>query len=146
MLARDRDAAESIVQTLCSLAQGVLLQEVVGDAPGGRDLRVVVVGGVALAAMERRAARESFRANVHRGGRTRVAKPGAELEALALASASALGLGVAGVDIVADERGPAVLEVNASPGFEAIERVTGINVARATIVAAAALAGAPSRP
>ena len=146
MLARDRDSVESLVQTLCSLAQGFMLQELIGPAPGGHDLRIVVVAGVAVAAMERRAARESFRANVHRGGRTRIANLDAELAGLAIASAAAVGLGVAGVDVVVDERGPAVLEVNASPGFEAIERVTGINVARATVSAAAHLVGARTRP
>ena len=39
-----------------------------------------------------------------------------------------MGLHIAGVDLMRSERGPLVLEVNASPGF-GIEKVTGRNVA-----------------
>ena len=143
MLARDRDAADSNVQTLCSLAQGVLLQEIVGPAPGGSDLRIVVVAGTAVASMERHAARDTFRANVHRGGRVRAGTPGREVEAMACEAAATLGLGLAGVDLVLDDDGPSLLEVNGSPGFEGVERVTGVNVARAAIAAAARL-GSPT--
>ncbi|MGK0494554.1 MAG: ribosomal protein S6--L-glutamate ligase [Maribacter sp.] len=41
----------------------------------------------------------------------------------------ALGLGVAGVDILQSARGPLVLEVNSSPGLEGIELATGKDIA-----------------
>ena len=48
-------------------------------------------------------------------------------------AAAALGLGIAGVDLLRSERGPLVLEVNASPGLEGIEAITGVDVAGAII-------------
>ena len=47
----------------------------------------------------------------------------------AIAATKALGLNIAGVDMLRSERGPLVLEVNSSPGFEGVERVTGVDVA-----------------
>ena len=52
----------------------------------------------------------------------------AKEEKMAIAAAKAMGLNVAGVDIMRSARGPLVLEVNASPGF-GIEKITGRNVA-----------------
>ena len=49
--------------------------------------------------------------------------------AVAVRAARALGLGVAGVDLIRARRGPLVLEVNASPGLEGIEGATGVDVA-----------------
>ena len=48
-------------------------------------------------------------------------------------AAKALGLKVAGVDLLQSERGPLILEVNSSPGLEGVERTTGIDVAGAII-------------
>jgi ribosomal protein S6--L-glutamate ligase len=48
---------------------------------------------------------------------------------LALAAVKTLGLDVAGVDILRANRGPLVMEVNASPGLEGIEKTTGIDIA-----------------
>jgi ribosomal protein S6--L-glutamate ligase len=47
----------------------------------------------------------------------------------AIRSAKAMGLNVAGVDILRAKRGPVVMEVNSSPGLEGIEGATGIDVA-----------------
>jgi ribosomal protein S6--L-glutamate ligase len=52
---------------------------------------------------------------------------------LAIKATKAIGLEVAGVDIIQTKRGPAIMEVNANPGFEELEKVTGINVAEAMI-------------
>ncbi|MCO6485550.1 MAG: 30S ribosomal protein S6--L-glutamate ligase, partial [Saprospiraceae bacterium] len=50
-------------------------------------------------------------------------------EEIAIRAAQVMGLGVAGVDILESERGPLVLEINASPGLEGIEKVTGRDIA-----------------
>ena len=44
-------------------------------------------------------------------------------------AAKAMGLNVAGVDLLRSDRGPLVLEVNSSPGLEGIETATGVDVA-----------------
>ena len=46
-----------------------------------------------------------------------------------MAATKSLGLNIAGVDMLRSERGPLVLEVNSSPGFEGVENVTGVDVA-----------------
>jgi ribosomal protein S6--L-glutamate ligase len=51
----------------------------------------------------------------------------------AVRAAKAMGLNVAGVDILRSHRGPLVMEVNASPGLEGIERATGLDIASAII-------------
>jgi ribosomal protein S6--L-glutamate ligase len=52
---------------------------------------------------------------------------------VAIRAAQALGLGVAGVDLIRSKRGPLVLEVNASPGLEGIEAASEVDVAGAVI-------------
>ena len=47
---------------------------------------------------------------------------------IAVRAACTLGLGIAGVDLLRSNRGPLMLEVNASPGLEGIEAATGVNV------------------
>ena len=55
----------------------------------------------------------------------------AEEKRIAVRAAGALGLGIAGVDLLRSKRGPLLLEVNASPGLEGIEAATGVDVAGA---------------
>jgi ribosomal protein S6--L-glutamate ligase len=50
-------------------------------------------------------------------------------KAAALGAAKALGLDVAGVDMLQSARGPLILEVNSSPGLEGIEKATGLDIA-----------------
>jgi ribosomal protein S6--L-glutamate ligase len=66
---------------------------------------------------------------------------------VAVEAASALGLQVAGVDLLRSSRGPLLLEVNASPGLEGIEGSTGVDVADAIVAhCEASLAGRPVLP
>ena len=83
--------------------------------------------------MKRQAPKGDFRSNLHRGGQAKGIKPTALEQATAVRAAQALGLGVAGVDLIRSARGPLVLEVNASPGLEGIEEATGVDVAGAVV-------------
>jgi ribosomal protein S6--L-glutamate ligase len=79
--------------------------------------------------MRRQAVAGEFRSNLHRGGSASGFKLPAEYRKTALAAARALGLRVAGVDLIESAEGPMVMEVNSSPGLEGITKATGVDVA-----------------
>ena len=128
VLAETRQAAESVVDAFRGLNAHILVQEYIQEAKG-RDIRCLVVGDEVVAAIERQAKEGDFRSNLHRGGVARVAEITEREREIALKSAHTLGLDIAGVDILRADRGPLVMEVNASPGLEGIESTTGVDVA-----------------
>ena len=128
VLAETKKAAESVVGAFRDIDANILVQEFISEA-AGRDIRCLVIGGKVIAAMERRAAEDEFRSNLHRGGSAEPIKITKEERDMAIKSARVLGLNVAGVDIIRAHDGPKVLEVNSSPGLQGIETSTGIDVA-----------------
>lgn len=131
--ARDRQTLSPIVDYL-AVRDGnpMIIEEFIEEATEG-DLRVFVVGGEVIASMWRKANEGELRNNAHLGGATSATEITAEERALALASTKALGLHIAGVDILRSKQGPLIMEVNANPGFEALEAVSGVNVAKAIV-------------
>ena len=79
--------------------------------------------------MKRQGKPGEFRSNLHRGGSSRIIELTDEEKETAIRAAEAVGLGIAGVDLLQSERGPLVLEVNSSPGLEGIEKTTGTDIA-----------------
>lgn len=132
ILADSAKTAESIVETLQSTKQNVLLQKFVAESKG-RDIRALVVGDRVVAAMRRVAQGSEFRSNVHRGGRTEAIELSEEYTETAVRAAQILGLRVAGVDMLEGADGPQVMEVNSSPGLEGIEAATKLDVAGAMV-------------
>lgn len=132
VLCETQNAAESSIEAFRNLSSGVLVQEFVEEASGS-DLRCIVVGTRVVAAMRRRARAGEFRSNLHRGGNAEPVKLSQDEKDLALRAAEAVGLRVAGVDILQTDRGPLVVEVNSSPGLEGIERATRLDVAGSII-------------
>ncbi len=128
LIAESKRQAESLVSAFNGMRQQVLVQEFVKESRG-RDIRAFVVGNKVVAAMERVAQDGEFRSNLHRGGSGHIVELTELEEETALKSCSLMGLSIAGVDILRSDRGPLVLEVNASPGLEGIESVTGIDIA-----------------
>ncbi|WP_426661444.1 30S ribosomal protein S6--L-glutamate ligase [Rhodanobacter aciditrophus] len=128
VLAEKRSASQSVIEAFRGLYANFLVQEFIAEAKGC-DLRCFVVGGRVVAAMQREASAGDFRANLHRGGSAVAVKLSAAEKRVAVQAAAALGLGIAGVDLLRSDRGPLVLEVNASPGLEGIEAATGVDVA-----------------
>jgi ribosomal protein S6--L-glutamate ligase len=128
VLTETKNAAESVIDAFRQLDANILVQEYIEEARG-TDLRCIVVGGRVVAAMVRRAAEGDFRSNLHRGGTAEPAKLTTKERRTAVKAAKALGLNVAGVDLLRSDRGPLVLEVNSSPGLEGIEQATGVDVA-----------------
>jgi RimK family alpha-L-glutamate ligase len=99
----------------------------------GWDLRVFVLGGRVLAAM-RRYARDGWRTNVGLGGRAEAVTVGDQEAQLALRAAAAVGVEVAGVDLLPGPAGENyVLEVNAVPGWRALAPTCNVDVAAAVI-------------
>jgi ribosomal protein S6--L-glutamate ligase len=122
----------SVVETLRGLEQDTLIQQFIAEG-AGRDYRAFVVGNKVFAAMMRTAPPGEFRSNIHRGGRGKLVKLPKSYERAAVRAARSLGLKIAGVDLMESTRGPLVIEVNSSPGFEGIEKATGLNIASAII-------------
>ena len=85
--------------------------------------------GEVVGAMKRQGKEGEFRSNLHRGGSSSNIDLTEEEIAIAIRAAEAVGLGIAGVDMLQSERGPLVLEVNSSPGLEGIERTTHSDIA-----------------
>jgi ribosomal protein S6--L-glutamate ligase len=67
------------------------------------------------------------------GGSASLIELSDEEENTALKAVRAMGLGVAGVDLIQSKNGPLVLEVNSSPGLEGIEKATGKDIAKEII-------------
>ncbi|OJX80388.1 MULTISPECIES: 30S ribosomal protein S6--L-glutamate ligase [unclassified Leifsonia] len=132
ILAPEVKIAESIIETLHSTKQNVLIQSFISESRG-RDIRALVVGDRVVAAMRRVANGDEFRSNVHRGGTVEKVELTPEYEQAAVRAAQIMGLRVAGVDMLEGNDGPLVMEVNSSPGLEGIERATGLDVAGAII-------------
>ncbi|MGR6982200.1 ATP-grasp domain-containing protein [Testudinibacter sp. P27/CKL/0425] len=128
MLAERAQSAVSILETLKQANISSLLQDFIHEA-NGSDIRCFVIGGKVIASMQRSGQNGEFRANVHRGGQAQAIALSEQEKALALNSAQALGLDIAGVDIIRSNNGPLILEVNASPGLELIEKTSKINIA-----------------
>jgi ribosomal protein S6--L-glutamate ligase len=132
VLAEKRSASQSVVEAFRGLYANFLVQEFIAEAKGS-DLRCFVVGKKVVAAMQRVASPGEFRANLHRGGSAIKADLSADEKRIAIRAAGALGLGIAGVDLLRSNRGPLLLEVNASPGLEGIEAASGVDVSAAII-------------
>lgn len=97
----------------------------------GVDVRVIVIGGKTVAAMERQNDGD-FRSNVGQGGSGVRIELTESFKAVAEKCAVVLGLDYCGVDLLYGKKGePVVCEVNSNAFFEGIEKTTGVNVAKA---------------
>lgn len=134
VLAETKKAAKSVLQAFYLTNEdgtNILLQEFIKES-AGTDIRAFVVGSRVVASMKRQSLDDDFRSNLHKGGEGTAIKLTDEEKKIAIKAAKAMGLNIAGVDMMRSSRGPLILEVNASPGF-GIEKITGRNVAGAII-------------
>jgi ribosomal protein S6--L-glutamate ligase len=129
MIAETPQAVSSLLETLWAMGQDIILQEYIRESKG-RDIRAIVVGGRVVASMRRTAKAGEFRSNLHRGGLAVKVKLPAEYRKAAVAATRAMGLEVAGVDMLEGKDGP---KINSSPGLEGIERASGVDVGGAIV-------------
>lgn len=123
--ADDRAALTAIAERLKGKPH--LFQEYIAKS-AGRDLRVTVVGGRAIAAMVRTSA--DFRSNLGFGGSGERAELDEDTARLCEKIADRLRLDYCGIDLLFGGR-MLLCEVNSNAFFGGTERVTGVNVARA---------------
>ena len=128
VLTETHQAAKSVIEAFRGLDANILVQEFIKEA-GGADLRCFVIGDKVVASMKRQGAPGEFRSNLHRGGKAEKIKLTPEERSTAVRSAKAMGLRVAGVDLLRSNHGPVVMEVNSCPGIEGIEAATEVDVA-----------------
>ncbi len=127
-LARNREELGTLAERLKLVPH--LYQKFIAES-AGRDLRVIVVGGRALAAMKR-TSETDFRSNAALGGTCEPFTLDRNAAELCERVADKLGLDYCGIDLLFSSRGCGYLvcEVNSNAFFAAFERVTQINVAR----------------
>ncbi len=132
VLAETRKAAESVIEAFLGINVDIMVQEFIAESKG-TDVRCFIVGDKVVAAMQRTGKPGEFRSNLHRGGTAELAKITPTERRTAVRAAKAMGLNVAGVDLIRSNHGPLVLEVNSSPGLEGIENASGKDVASSII-------------
>lgn len=144
ILAETEQAALTVLETFWNLGMNILVQEFIEESEG-RDIRALVVGDRVVTAMRRQAGIGEFRSNVHRGGTGTVVDLPESYRTAALEATRVMELQLAGVDMLESQIGPKVLEINSSPGFEGLERWTGVDIASAIIEYAVGFARAHRR-
>ena len=144
VLTETHQAATSVIEAFRGLKANILVQEFVAEAKGA-DLRCFVIGNRVIAAMKRQGAEGEFRSNLHRGGNAEKVKLTPEERSTAVQAAKAMGLRIAGVDLLRSNHGPVIMEVNSSPGLEGIENATDLDVAGKIIEFIEKNAGAKNR-
>lgn len=109
-----------------------LIQEFIREAAGS-DVRAFVVNGKLVARMKRIATQGDFRSNLHRGGIAKTVTLTERDQAIILQAATNMDIAVAGIDLLQSAKGLLIIEINASPGLEGIEKNSGVNIAKAII-------------
>ena len=104
-----------------------LMQEFIQESMG-KDVRVNVVGGKAVASMLRHNERD-FRSNISNGGTAFLYALSEEQEAVALAACKAVGADFAGVDLLLGKT-PLVCEINSNPHFKSTLDCTGVDLSK----------------
>lgn len=146
VLCRKRSDFDDLANLLdgATAASDFLFQQYI-KASHGRDVRVLVIDGRVVAAMERRSADGGFKSNISLGGSGKPFTPSPEMAELAVRVARELKLDVAGIDILFDKNGYRICEANSAPGFQGLERACGVDVPELVFLAMGRKFGLPVR-
>jgi len=138
MVCETLNSLEAALEAILGLGHNLLVQEYVRKA--GRDVRVLVVGGTALAAVRRRPRMNRLSNTLNRGARfERITLTDAQKRAAAEA-ARLIGLEVAAVDMLDVKGLPKVFEVHSSPGLAEMEKALGEDLATPVVIRAEQIA------
>ena len=129
ILAESIGTVNSYLENLWSLKQNILIQQYISESKG-KDIRAFVIKDRVVASMRRIARKGDFRSNIHRGGVGEIVELPKYLKKIAVRAAKILKLDIAGVDIFETSNGPLIVEVNSSPGFEELEKISGVNIGK----------------
>ena len=128
----DPDVAFRVLKSLDQIRSVFYIQRAIDH--GGRDVRIFVIGGRVLGAIERRAPEGDWRTNVARGAEAHAIDLPPAWADLAIRACAAIGADYAGVDLLPSRDGSVfVLEVNGIPGWQGLQTVTGLDVAGAIV-------------
>ncbi len=123
----DPDLAYNAYKMLDRFSQPLILQKYVQNP--GRDIRVFVIGGDVVGSAYKYRAVGKWKTNVAQGGTMIDEKVPDDILELGLGATEAMGLDYSGVDVMESPDGPVILEVNASPGWQALNLAANIKVA-----------------
>ncbi len=134
------DLAYNAWRTLSRIGQPLIVQEFIHNP--GRDIRVFVVGDRIVGTAFKYGGKGKWKTNVAQGGRMVDEPVPSEIMEMGLKAVEVMGLEYAGVDIMESDRGPVILEVNGAPGWQALKRVSGVDIANKIVEHAISLTGA----
>ncbi len=146
MICESLQSLEAALEAILGLGQNIVVQQYLRGA-NGRDLRVLVVGGSAIAAMRRIPPVGRLAKNLRRGAQFERVDLPASYARIAIEATRVLGLEVSAVDMLDVKGGPRVFEVNSSPSIREAEAVCEVDAAGRIVERAVELAGgkAPRR-
>jgi RimK family alpha-L-glutamate ligase len=123
----DPDLAYNAYKMLDRFSQPLILQKYIPNP--GRDIRVFVIGDRVVGSAFKYRMEGKWKTNVAQGGKMVDEKVPEDILELGMSATEAMGLDYSGVDIIESPDGPVVLEVNGSPGWQALNLAAGIKVA-----------------
>jgi len=127
----DSDLAFNAYKRLEELGVPLYVQEYLENQQ--RDIRAFVVGDEVVAAMYRIASKNRWKTNIALGNEPKPLRLSNSLTNMAVKATKTLGLIYAGVDVLETKNGPVLLEVNGSPSWQGLRRVSGVDVAKVLV-------------
>jgi ribosomal protein S6--L-glutamate ligase len=137
MVCESLQSLEAALEAVLGLGHNLVVQQYVQKTD--QDVRVLVVGGRAVAAVQRRPRVGRLSHTLIKGARLESIELTEAWRSTAERTARLVGLEVAAVDLLDVNGQPRVFEVNSSPALPEMEAVTGVDLATSIIERAEAL-------
>ena len=123
----DPDLAYNAYKMLDRFSQPIILQKYVTNP--GRDIRVFVIGERVVGSAYKYRPEGKWKTNVAQGGKMVDERVPDDILELGLKATEVMGLNYSGIDVIESPDGPMILEVNGSPGWQALNIAAKINLA-----------------